>query len=189
MVEKTSPRTILSDRSVATVIGLAFLILFGAGLVLPVSSSLRAPFGVGYAQAGLLVASYSFARLVCDLAAGIVVDRWGERASGAMGLAVTTVGALLTGLTELSACHRFLGVSGRRIGGGLRRHVQLPPEGRPEGADGRTLSFFTAPSTAVSSRGAPRGRDCEPVRTRKPSLHHGGNHVPRDHSLLSICRG
>lgn len=98
MADKTSPRTILSDRPVATVIGLAFLILFGAGLVLPVLPLYARSFGVGYAQAGLLVASYSFARLVCDLAAGIVVDRWGERASGAMGLALTTVGALLTGL-------------------------------------------------------------------------------------------
>ena len=89
---------ILADRSVATIVGLAFLILFGAGLVLPVLPLYARSFGVGYAQAGLLVASYSFARLVCDLAAGIVVDRWGERASGAAGLALTTAGALCTGL-------------------------------------------------------------------------------------------
>ena len=89
---------ILADRSVATIVGLAFLILFGAGLVLPVLPLYARSFGVGYGQAGLLVASYSFARLVCDLAAGIVVDRWGERASGAAGLALTTAGALCTGL-------------------------------------------------------------------------------------------
>lgn len=98
MAGKTGPRMILADRSVATVVGLAFLILFGTGVVLPVLPLYARSFGVGYGEAGLLVASYSFARLVCDLAAGIVVDRWGERASGAAGLALTTAGALFTGL-------------------------------------------------------------------------------------------
>jgi MFS transporter, DHA1 family, multidrug resistance protein len=98
MAGKVSPRAILAERSVATVVGLAFLINIGTGLVLPVLPLYARSFGVGYGEAGLLVASYSLARLLCDLAAGAVVDRWGERISGAAGLAITSGGALLTGL-------------------------------------------------------------------------------------------
>jgi MFS family permease len=100
---RTSPRTILADRTVAVIVGLAFLILFGAGLVLPVLPLYARSFGVGYGQAGLLVASYSFARLACDLVGGVLVDRWGERASGAAGLALTTAGALCTALAPTFA--------------------------------------------------------------------------------------
>jgi DHA1 family multidrug resistance protein-like MFS transporter len=98
VAERVSLRTIMAERNVATIVGLAFLILFGTGLVLPVMPLYALSFGVGYAEAGLLVASYSFARLLCDLAAGILVDRWGERLAGAAGLALTTAAALLTGL-------------------------------------------------------------------------------------------
>ena len=143
MAEKTSPRTILSDRSVATVIGLAFLILFGAGLVLPVLPLYARSFGVGYAQAGLLVASYSFARLVCDLAAGIVVDRWGERASGAMGLALTTVGAILTGLApSFPLAIAFWALAGAGSAVVFAAMYSFLLKVVPKERMGRTLSFF-----------------------------------------------
>src|SRR5262245_16545505 len=143
MAEKTSPRTILSDRSVAAVIGLAFLILFGAGLVLPILPLYARSFGVGYAQAGLLVASYSFARLVCDLAAGVVVDRWGERASGAVGLALTTVGALLTGLApSFPLAIAFWASAGAGSAVVFAAMYSFLLKVVPKDRMGRTLSFF-----------------------------------------------
>jgi MFS transporter, DHA1 family, multidrug resistance protein len=134
---------ILADRSVGTVVGLAFLILFGAGLVLPILPLYAGSFGVGYAQAGLLVASYSFARLVCDLAAGIVVDRWGERASGAAGLALTTAGALLTGLAPTFplalAFWASAGAGSAVVFAAMYSYLlKVVPKERM----GRTLSFF-----------------------------------------------
>jgi len=143
MAAKTTPRTILADRSVATVVGLAFLILFGAGLVLPVLPLYARSFGVGYAQAGLLVASYSFARLVCDLVAGIVVDRWGERAAGAMGLALTTVGALLTGLAPtFSLALAFWASAGAGSAVVFAAMYSYLLKVVPKERMGRTLSFF-----------------------------------------------
>jgi MFS transporter, DHA1 family, multidrug resistance protein len=143
MAGKTSPRMILADRSVGTVVGLAFLILFGAGLVLPILPLYARSFGVGYGQAGLLVASYSLARLVCDLAAGIVVDRWGERASGAAGLAFTTAGALLTGLAPTFplalASWASAGAGSAVVFAAMYSYLlKVVPKERM----GRTLSFF-----------------------------------------------
>jgi MFS family permease len=139
----TSPRAILADRSVATVVGLAFLILFGAGLVLPVMPLYASSFGVGYAGAGLLVASYSFARLACDLGAGIVVDRWGERAAGGAGLTLTTAGALLTGLAPTFPLAvvfwGFAGAGSAVVFAAMYSHLLKVV---PKAQMGRTLSLF-----------------------------------------------
>jgi DHA1 family multidrug resistance protein-like MFS transporter len=134
---------ILADHSVATVVGLALLINFGAGLVLPVLPLYARSFGVGYGQAGLLVASYSFARLVCDLAAGIVVDRWGERASGTAGLALTTAGALFTGLAPtFPLALAFWASAGAGSAVVLAAMYSYLLKVVPKARMGRALSFF-----------------------------------------------
>jgi MFS family permease len=142
-VRTTGPRTILADRTVAAIVGLAFLILFGAGLVLPVLPLYARSFGVGYGQAGLLVASYSLARLAFDLVAGVVVDRWGERASGAAGLALTTAGALCTALAPTFvlalAFWASAGAGSAVVFAAMYSYLlKVVPKERM----GRTLSFF-----------------------------------------------
>jgi MFS family permease len=90
---------ILSDRSVATVIALALFLNLGTGIVLPILPLFARSFGVDYGQAGLLVGAFYFARLLSDLTAGTVINRFGVRRSAGSGLVLLALGALLTGLS------------------------------------------------------------------------------------------
>src|ERR687891_1304385 len=88
---------ILSDRRVTAVVLVVFIVMAGLGLVLPILPLFARSFGVGYGAVGLLVSAYGLARLVFDLVAGPIVDRWGEGATAAAGLAVVGLGSALTG--------------------------------------------------------------------------------------------
>jgi MFS transporter, DHA1 family, multidrug resistance protein len=90
---------ILSDRRVTTVLLVVFFVMAGAGLVLPVLPLFaRSSFGVGYGAVGVLVSAYGLARLVFDLVAGPIVDRFGERVTAVGGLVVIALGSALTGV-------------------------------------------------------------------------------------------
>ena len=91
-------RAILSDRAFTTVVAVAFVLMLGAGIVLPILPLYARSFGVGYVETGVLISAYAAARLVVDLAAGAAVDRWGERRCAALGLATVAAASLLTGL-------------------------------------------------------------------------------------------
>jgi MFS family permease len=91
-------RAILSDRRVSALVLVVFIVMAGAGLVLPVLPLFARSFGVGYGAVGLLVSSYGLARLVFDLVAGPIVDRFGVRGAAVSGLAVIALGSALTGL-------------------------------------------------------------------------------------------
>jgi MFS family permease len=88
--------SILSDRRVTSVVLVVFIVMAGAGLVLPILPLFARSFGVGYGAVGLLVSAYGLARLVFDLAAGRIVDRLGERVTAAVGLVVVGLGSALT---------------------------------------------------------------------------------------------
>jgi MFS family permease len=98
----TAPRAgirgVLGDRSVVAVIAIAFILMLGNGIVLPVLPLYARSFGVGYGAAGLMIAAYGIARVGLDLAAGAAVDRTGERGAGAAGLGLVALFSLLTGL-------------------------------------------------------------------------------------------
>jgi MFS transporter, DHA1 family, multidrug resistance protein len=96
--ERSGIWAILSDRRVTSVVLVVFIVMAGAGLVLPILPLFARSFGVGYGAVGLLVSVYGLARLVFDLAAGPIVDRLGERATAAAGLAVIGLGSALTGV-------------------------------------------------------------------------------------------
>jgi DHA1 family multidrug resistance protein-like MFS transporter len=96
-------RAIVSDRAVTAVVAVAFVLMLGAGIVLPILPLFARSFGVGYSETGILVSAYGAARLVIDLAAGAAVDRWGERACAAAGLAAVAVSSFLTGLAPVFA--------------------------------------------------------------------------------------
>jgi DHA1 family multidrug resistance protein-like MFS transporter len=91
---------ILSDRRVTAVILVVFFVMAGAGLVLPILPLFARSFGVGYGAVGLLVSAYGLARLVFDLVAGPIVDRFGERVTAVGGLAVIALGSALTGIAS-----------------------------------------------------------------------------------------
>jgi MFS family permease len=91
-------RLLLGNPSVAAVIAIAFVIMLGAGIVLPSLALFGRSFGVDYGAAGVLIAAFGLARLGADLAAGMIVDRIGERLAGAAGLALLCTFSTLTGL-------------------------------------------------------------------------------------------
>jgi MFS family permease len=92
-------RSILADRAITTQILLAFVVMVGLGLVLPTLPLFARSFGVGYAEAGLFVSATGITRLLFDLVGGTVVDRIGERRTGAIGLVVLATCSLLTALS------------------------------------------------------------------------------------------
>jgi MFS transporter, DHA1 family, multidrug resistance protein len=91
---------ILSDRRVTAVVLVVFIVMAGLGLVLPILPLFARSFGVGYGAVGVLVAAYGLARLVFDLVAGPIVDRFGERVTAVGGLAVLGLGSALTGMAS-----------------------------------------------------------------------------------------
>jgi MFS transporter, DHA1 family, multidrug resistance protein len=95
---RTGIGAILTDRRVTAVILVVFIVMAGAGLALPILPLFARSFGVGYGAVGLLVSAYGLARLVFDLAAGPIVDRLGERATAAAGMALLGLGSALTGV-------------------------------------------------------------------------------------------
>ena len=97
---RSSLRLILADRAVATLIGLALLVMLGVGLVLPILPLYARSFDVGYAGVGILVGAYALTRLVADIVSGPVIDRIGERVAAAAGLLTVSCSALLTGLAS-----------------------------------------------------------------------------------------
>jgi DHA1 family multidrug resistance protein-like MFS transporter len=98
--QRTGIGAILSDRRVTAVVLVVFIVMAGAGLVLPILPLFARSFGVGYGAVGLLVSAYGFARLVFDLVAGPIVDRFGERLTAASGLALVGIGSALTGVAS-----------------------------------------------------------------------------------------
>jgi DHA1 family multidrug resistance protein-like MFS transporter len=95
---RTGLWSILSDRRVASVVLVVFIVMAGAGLVLPILPLFARSFGVGYGAVGLLVSAYGLARLGFDLVAGPIVDRLGERTTAAAGLALIGLGSALAGV-------------------------------------------------------------------------------------------
>jgi DHA1 family multidrug resistance protein-like MFS transporter len=98
--ERVGFRAILSDRRVTAVLLVVFIVMTGAGMVLPVLPLFARSFGVGYGAVGLLVSAYGLARLVFDLIAGPIVDRFGERVTAVGGLTVIALGSALTGIAS-----------------------------------------------------------------------------------------
>ncbi len=74
-----------------------FVIMLGFGIVAPVLPNYARSFGVGYDAVGVLIASFSFTRLVFDPVVGRLIARFGERS-------IATIGAVFVGVsTALSA--------------------------------------------------------------------------------------
>jgi MFS family permease len=89
-------RTILADRRVGVVVLLAFVLMLGTGIVLPILPLFARSFGGGYDDAGVFIASFSAARLVADLLGGRLIDHVGERLAGVGGLALLGLACVLT---------------------------------------------------------------------------------------------
>ena len=95
--ERVTLRSILTDPLVGPIIGTVFLFLTGLGLIFPIMPLFAKSFGVGNDGAGLLIATFGFARLLGDLIGGSIVDRKGERWSAVVGMLFLAVCSSATG--------------------------------------------------------------------------------------------
>src|SRR5438445_12238396 len=100
---KVSVRSILGERSVRVIMLITFVIMLGFGIIAPILPLYARSFGVGYGDAGLLISAFAFTRLVMDLFAGPIVDRYGERAAATGGLVFVAISSVLTGLAPTFA--------------------------------------------------------------------------------------
>ncbi|MGH9249127.1 MAG: MFS transporter [Acidimicrobiales bacterium] len=86
--------------TVAVLAAVAFAVAVGFGIVAPVIPLFAREFGVGNAAAGAVVSAFALMRLTSALAGGRLVDRLGERAVLAAGLAIVSVSSVLAGLAQ-----------------------------------------------------------------------------------------
>ncbi len=95
-------RKLLGDlpNEVAVLAAVAFAVAVGFGIVAPVIPLFAREFGVGRTAAGAVVSAFALMRLASALASGRLVDKIGERAVLATGLAVVAVSSALAGLAQ-----------------------------------------------------------------------------------------
>ncbi len=87
---------ILRVREIRVVVVGTFVVMLGYGIVSPVLPLYAKSFHVGYDAVGLLVSAFAFTRLLFDLVAGPLVNRFGQRA-------VVTAGAAIVGVSSAAA--------------------------------------------------------------------------------------
>ena len=176
----------LADRSVRAVVLIAFVLMLGNGIVLPILPLFARSFGVGYGAAGLLIAAYGIARIGCDLGAGLVVDRVGERGAGAAGLAAVdgvrgTHGARAEPSRAAVVFWGAVGASSARRADGELRVSAARRAGCADGAHhGHLLrELQRRPGGRWFRRRLPR----RPLRAREPALRRRG---PRTRSPAAL---
>lgn len=89
---------VLRRPDISAVILVSFVVMIGLGAVFPILPLFARSFGVSYAATGLMMSGFGLTRLGADIAAGSIVDRYGERRMGALGLAWIAVCAGLTAI-------------------------------------------------------------------------------------------
>jgi DHA1 family multidrug resistance protein-like MFS transporter len=78
----------------------AFFVMLGFGVVIPVLPVFVRQFGVGYLEVGAVVSAFALMRLVMTPFTGWLVDRLGERTMLAVGIGIVAVSSALVGLAE-----------------------------------------------------------------------------------------
>lgn len=89
------PRTLAENQTLLTLSLMQILVMLGFGMVAPVLPLYALTFNVSAALVGLLVTAFGLARMLSNLPAGRLADRFGRRPLILAGPIVTAVGALL----------------------------------------------------------------------------------------------
>lgn len=76
----------------------AFFVMLGFGVVIPVLPVFVRGFGVGYVEVGAVVSAFAVMRLVVGPFVGRIVDRFGERLTLAVGIGIVAVSSGLVGI-------------------------------------------------------------------------------------------
>jgi MFS family permease len=85
---------------VRALVGVAFMVALGFGLVAPALPLFAREFGVGKAAAGAVVSAFAFMRLVMAPFVGRFVNVFGERVMLATGIGVVALSSALAGLAQ-----------------------------------------------------------------------------------------
>jgi len=104
-VDKTDTVTALLQRlrgqeKLLVLCGATFLVTAGQGVVSPVLALYAKEFGVGTTMVGLTVTIFAVARLLTNIPAGMIADRFGRRAILIGGPLVTSVGMIGSGMAD-----------------------------------------------------------------------------------------
>jgi MFS family permease len=94
-----TPRGII-PREIWILVGAAFVIALGFGIVSPVLPAYARSFDVGVAAASVIVSAFAFFRLVFAPAGGALVERLGERPVYLAGLLVVALSSLATAFAQ-----------------------------------------------------------------------------------------
>lgn len=138
-------RSILTDPLVGPIIGIVFVLLAGFGLVFPILPLFARSFGVGNDGAGLLIATFGFARLFGDLIGGTIVDRRGERWTAVVGMTFLALCSSATGAApSFSAAVVLWGLAGVGSAIVFASLFSYILKAAPDDRVARTLSFFYA---------------------------------------------
>src|ERR671923_2411079 len=99
-VSRGIEQTAVGPARVWAVLGMALIVMIGFGLIIPALPKFAAQFGVGEAGIGLVITGFAFTRLLGDLFAGGLIDRFGERPMTAFGVAIVGASSLAAGAAQ-----------------------------------------------------------------------------------------
>lgn len=141
--ETVTIKSILTDPLIAPIIGTVFVLLMGFGVVFPIMPLFARSFGVGNDGAGLLIASFGFARLFGDLIGGSIVDRKGERWTAVVGMIFLAACSAATGAApSFAAAVLFWSLAGIGSAVVFASLFSYILKAAPSDRVARTLSFF-----------------------------------------------
>lgn len=79
---------------------IAFFVMVGFGVVIPVLPVFVRDFGVGYTEVGAVVSAFALVRLVASPFVGKLIDLGGERTILAIGIGIVAVSSAMVGLAQ-----------------------------------------------------------------------------------------
>lgn len=87
-------------RDVVVLGVIAFFVMVGFGVVIPVLPVYVRSFGVGYVEVGAVVSAFALVRLIASPFCGCLINRGGERTILAIGIGIVAVSSGLVGIAE-----------------------------------------------------------------------------------------
>ena len=126
-----SPLRVVEFRNLLPI---SITVALGFGLVVPVLPPFARSFGVGLAVVGLVQLVFGFTRFSSGIGAGLLVDRWGERACTVAGILIVAASSYAAGFAQnfpqLVLARGFGGAGSALFISGLMNRVLkiIPPE-------------------------------------------------------------